>query len=362
MTVELDRYLSHGGSLLCAAYSGLGDAILLGPVLIELCTRYPGRVLYPGNAMLDAFRRLGVGGLAEIVPVDQRFRCPYRTPSHVWEAFVLRHRIAAIVNFRRDLLADPEGYRAGIGPIRASGIHVTDICSSTGPEWHSGEGAGQLARRYLAQLGIPVTVPAIGWLRAAIPALRAAAPARNAALLYLGSGQPHKRLPVEAWVRIASAMTAGGAEVTLLPGVDAAERDDAQRLSTLLRVRGVATACLPPTEVAEGPALLVRYGVVVACDTYMVHLAGAMGVPAVGIYFSTDSTIYGPHDGGFGVESPGYAKCPRRTRLGNCDAWEHGCDARPCLSELDLDRVVWCARSCLDNAPRPSAAAPMVGT
>src|SRR5690348_32220 len=60
--------------ILVTAYSGIGDAILAGPILRTLNRLYPGRIIYPENPALSLYRSLRVADLDDIGTVGRELR------------------------------------------------------------------------------------------------------------------------------------------------------------------------------------------------------------------------------------------------------------------------------------------------
>ncbi|HTE52789.1 MAG TPA: glycosyltransferase family 9 protein [Kofleriaceae bacterium] len=334
--LSIDRALQSGGGLYCAAYTGLGDALLLGPILRELSRRYPGRVFYPENPVLALYRRLGVPGLVDVQGSDPGLRRLLDPLDPALLAFLERHRIAAVLNFRRDLLQHGDAYRRGAALLAARGLHVSDLCSGTRASHHQTRHVAELAAEYAEGLG--VSAPASpGWLREAAGLPRS--PARGPVVLYAGAGQVHKRLGPAFWIRLAGLLHPHAAgRLVVLAGVTEPERRDGQAISDALRAAEVDHQLLVALDLFDVTTVLARAAVAVSCDTYLVHLCSALDVPLVGLYPATSAVMYGPHHPlAVSLSSPYYRRCPSRNAMGNCDAWEHGCDDTPCHDELSAD-------------------------
>lgn len=334
--ISIDSALRGGGGLYCAAYSGLGDAILLGPILRELSRRYPGRIFFPDSPVLALYRRLGVPGLTDVRGSDPGLRRLLDPLDPAVLAFLQRDRIAAVLSFRRDRLQHGDAFRRAAAHLARLGLHVSDLCSGTPASHHQTRQVGELAAEYVAGLGIAVDASP-GWLREAA-GLAHAAPG-GPVVLYTGAGQVHKRLPPRFWVRLAGLLHARGIDrLVVLAGVAEPERRDGQAVSDALRAAGIEHHLLAALDLFEVTALLARTSVAVSCDTYLVHLCSALDVPLVGLYPATSAAMYGPHHLlAVSLSSPYYRRCPSRNAMGNCDAWEHGCDDTPCHDELSAD-------------------------
>jgi ADP-heptose:LPS heptosyltransferase len=354
--------MEGGRALYCSAYTGLGDALLLGPILRELCARYPGRVFYPENPVLDLYRRLAVAGLRDLRAADAQLRRILDPLGPALLAFLAENRIGAVLNFRRDALQHGDAYRRGAAALAARGLYVSDLCSETPPEHHQTAHVAELAREYLAGIGVELERPADGWLRAASPLLRAAArDPGSPVVLYTGAGQVHKRIEPGFWLKLATDLQGRGHErLIVLAGVSAAERADARALTRALAAADIDHRLLVGSDLLEVAILLARSSAVVSCDTFIVHLCSALDVPLVGLYPATSAAMYGPgHERSTSISSAFYATCPWRNAMGNCDAWELGCADTPCHDDLAPDKVADEVTHLLARAPGPGRSGPI---
>jgi ADP-heptose:LPS heptosyltransferase len=106
-----------------------------------------------------------------------------------------------------------------------------------------------------------------------------------------GAAREEKRWPVAHWRALGERIHAeGGARLLLLWGPDEAHM--AREIKTGL---GVPAILAPPTDLHELSALLARASLVIANDTGPLHLAAALGTPALGLYGPTRSARNGPY-------------------------------------------------------------------
>jgi lipopolysaccharide heptosyltransferase I len=107
-----------------------------------------------------------------------------------------------------------------------------------------------------------------------------------------GAGHPLKRWSVARFAALAERLaTEAGARVLLLWGPDEAHM--AREISLALPGHGALLA--PPTDLGELTALLKRCRLMIANDTGPLHLAAALGTPALGLYGPTRAERNGPY-------------------------------------------------------------------
>jgi lipopolysaccharide heptosyltransferase I len=116
-----------------------------------------------------------------------------------------------------------------------------------------------------------------------------------------GAGREEKRWPVERFRALAERLgTEAGARVLLLWGPD--EIDMAKQIGAGLTTPAVLA---PPTNLDELTGVLRRVSLMVAGDTGPLHLAAALGTPALGLYGPTSARRNGPYGAGNrGLQSP----------------------------------------------------------
>jgi heptosyltransferase-1 len=131
-----------------------------------------------------------------------------------------------------------------------------------------------------ARYGIAAAAQEFAWLSGAAP---------YAVLLHATSAE-RKLWPEASWVELGRTLAARGVSCVLPWGAEA-ERLRSQRVA-----RQIPQAIVPERmDLAALAALLAKAQVVVGTDTGLTHLAGALGVPTVGLYCSTDPAATGLH-------------------------------------------------------------------
>lgn len=99
-----------------------------------------------------------------------------------------------------------------------------------------------------------------------------------------------KLWPEARWISLAGELTQRGIR-SVLPWGNTEEHARSQRLAN-----AIGEAVIPPRlAVPDAVSLLMGARCVIGLDTGLTHLAGALGVPAVGIYVTTDPAATGLH-------------------------------------------------------------------
>ena len=174
-------------------------------------------------------------------------------------------------------------------------------------------------------------------------------PAASRCVFLHGATWATKLYPEAMWIELARLAREAGLEVAL-PWGNGEERGRAERIAAA----GGATL-LPRLELGELMDELRRARLVVGVDSGLAHLAGALNVPTVVMYGSTDSTLTGCRGSGARNLQAGFACSPCRSRTcryrGPEVRWRQAAVTPPCYGELDPDRV-WAAALETMNADR----------
>jgi heptosyltransferase I len=146
-----------------------------------------------------------------------------------------------------------------------------------------------------AQYGIAATVQSFAWLQPGLP---------YAVLLHATSAD-RKLWPESHWVALGAMLAAQGMCCVLPWGVTS-ERERSTRLA-----QQISGAVVPERmEISTLSALLAQARVVIGTDTGLTHLAGALGVPTVGLYCATDPAATGLYACAQGVNLGGVGMTP----------------------------------------------------
>ena len=293
--------------------SSLGDVVHNLPVVADIAAALPGVTIdWVVEEGFAAIPRLHPQ-VSRVLPVAvRRWR---RSP---WSAGVraeVRRFLGELRSESYDAVIDTQGLIKSAWIARAAhGIrHGLDWSSSREPlgwlydhthhvPWgqHAVERNRSLAAQALgyalsapARYGITAATRHFSWLPAAHP---------HAVLLHATSAE-RKLWPEARWVELGRVLAARNL-VCVLPWGSPAEHQRSQRLA-----QQIPQAVVPERlELEVLSALLAQASVVIGTDTGLTHLAGALGVPTIGIYCATDPAATGlyacaraSHLGGIGV-------------------------------------------------------------
>jgi heptosyltransferase-2 len=326
------------GDILVVRYSALGDVVLATSVLEPLRRRFPdARIEWVTDALyaplleglpeIARVHRLARDGEHRASEVAARLRGKYDLAidlqNKVRSAVVARAAAPRRVTFRRrtpvqaalSLLGrDPPIVRAPQPALYAEALAPLGV-----------EGPGPLkvslspqARALAADALQGVTAPAV-----------ALAP---------GARWATKRWPAARFAAVGDALAAEGCSIVLCGGPSDREAFAAYRAAA----RAPVAADLSVLPVDALAAALARVRLLVACDSGPVHLATAVGTPALALFGPTSAVRWGPPAPGRAL-SLGLACAPCSNHGGDvCPEGHHRC-----LAELSPDAVIAAARELL---------------
>jgi heptosyltransferase-2 len=290
--------------IIVKAVNWLGDLVMSGPALHAIHDTFPGAHLavlvrrelasfFDGAMWVDEvipYRlRAGVAGLADQLSIIRRIRAghfdlavvfPSSFQSAMWMMLAGVQRRAGYAADRRSfMLTHKVAPRADVE--RAHQVHhwLTMVAETLG------------ARGSAAACHLEVNVQSRDKMRAWI-ANRRLRPARPLiALAPVAAYGPAKEWPVERYAALADILAERhGAECVLVGGID----DRAQCEAIAARCRSGALIAAAETTVGELIALLSLCHGFAGNDSGCMHLAGALGVPTVAVFGSTNPARTGP--------------------------------------------------------------------
>jgi len=295
--------------VLCIKFYGLGNAIMLLPVLEALRRRHPGAEIdfltLSGNVpllersgVLTRVRALDVAGVAPFlrslaVELGAIRRRGYDTVLD-FEQFVKISTIIAFLSGARERVGfNTDGQRRGFlyttRVVYTDSDHMTAIFARlTRPLGVTGDfpdvslslraAERESARRILAETGVADEhFPLVA--------------------LHVGIGMSFYRVPLKRWDALNFAALADGlverhGAAVVFTGRGAEER--ALVAETRARMRHPAIDACDRLDVCELAALIERCHFVVSNDTSVIHLASLLGTPVVAIFGPTAPLHYGP--------------------------------------------------------------------
>ena len=330
--------MSANLKILVVRYSALGDVVLATSVLDPLREAFPGaRIewvtdglyapLLAGLPQLAAVHALGRdgphGAIALRDRLRRRFDIAIDLQNKVRSAVIARAAAPRVVTFRR----------------RSPGRALLALLGSDPPLARAH--ATLLYAEALAPLGVRGPGPLRIHLSRGAQALAADALRRGRKPLVAvapGARWATKRWPAERFAAVADALSSEGASIVLAGGPG--DRDAFAAMCSHLRTP--VTADLSPLPIDGLAAVLARAQLLIACDSGPVHLAAAVGTPALALFGPTSTVRWGPPPPGRAL-SLGLACAPCTNHGGDfCPEGHHRC-----LDDLGVDAVIAAAREML---------------
>jgi heptosyltransferase-1 len=280
-------------TVLLVKTSSLGDVVHNLPVVADIRAALPGAAIdWMVEESFAAIPRLHPG-LRAVIPVSvRRWRRQWWRRDTRAAIAALRSRLQAAPY---DAVVDTQGLfksallaRAARGPrygldwasAREPLSWFYDRTFSVSWEQHAVERNRELAARALGY----AKPPAVDYGIACAPG---AAAGGYAVLLHATSAR-RKLWPESSWVALAARLATLGMRA-VLPWGNAGERERSVRLSDAM-----PDSSVPDTLSLEQAAKLIAGArLVVGVDTGLTHLAGALGVPTIGLYTATDPAATG---------------------------------------------------------------------
>jgi ADP-heptose:LPS heptosyltransferase len=346
--------------MLVTDYNGIGNGVILVPVLREL-ERLDEHARYfcLDNPVLrheGITARAGLRGPAGLVPaIWRRFG-----PEH-WEeitAFLVRERIEVVVNLRNEELDLDHRYPDYRAWLAGQGVAVEfwDLYDEAARADEK-ELAAVKAVRLLRRHGLPLGEPDAVWLRGFGQDSAPEAADGTRVGLFVGASQRVKRWPADRWAALAAEL-AGRIErpaYTVLAGLDAHERELAAGVAEAVRAGGAPVRLVEGQGFTDFVAMLCGLDLLVSNDSAAVHIAAAAGVPTAGLYMASLASVWGPRGAtARGVQSPVGSACPHmKPAAGSCRLYYTGCPA-PCQDGVTPGRVAEVLHEVLPAGRRPA--------
>ena len=276
----------------------MGDVIHNLPIVSDIRTRYPDAALH--WLVEESFADIPAlhPGVDAVIPVAlRRWRKTFYAP-HTWdEVRGLRRRLRAGAY---DVTLDTQGLiKSALLGRWASGKHIGPDKQSTRESlatWfydaqypapfseHAvvryrslAAQAFDLAPNLPLDYGLSVPAASLSWLKQT-----------PYAVLLHATSRSEKLWPEAEWIALGQNLAARGIGV-VLPWGNAPEQARAQRLASAMPQAQVA----PRMPLSAAAALLHGSAIVIGVDTGLLHLASAVGAPAIGIYCASAASENG---------------------------------------------------------------------
>jgi hypothetical protein len=312
---------------LLLSYGGLGDGVLMAPLARGLAARLGSGLLIPETVALGFVEILYPEAAWSSGRAPRTWRRLYDKPPSVISAFVAEMSIDLVVSLRRDRFAYPAQFARARGTLRSAGVRLVDICDGLTVSDQERHTVSALHARLARRLGLPRSSAGPG-------------PAPDGPVgVFPSCSVEHKQPGLPIWAAIGRGLAARRLAATVVSGVGEGDVSFAHAVANRLEQAGV-TVAMKSCPISALPAMVASCRAIAAPDSFPVHLADTLGVPSFAVYLSTDPRMYGSGlAASWSATSSYYLRCPRRTVVGNCDAWERPCPDRPCAGEVDPEAV-----------------------
>lgn len=251
--------MAEPGRLLVVRRGGLGDTLLIAPLLRALARAHPG-------APID------VAGVRDYTRVLAHFGAAARALSSEDTAAWLRQDPARFAGYALVVADDPR--------YRAAGAH--------GPRVQVFDPAPRAAQPLPVQLADQLDLRLV-WPEDAALAGPATSTSAGPIVLAPGSGGRAKCWPRPGWLELAAQLASARRAVAVLVGPVETEREDPRRWPWPRPVEFVVEADL--RVVAERLRAAAAF---VGNDSGTTHLAAMLGLPTVALFGPSDAVVFGP--------------------------------------------------------------------
>jgi ADP-heptose:LPS heptosyltransferase len=177
-------------------------------------------------------------------------------------------------------------------------------------------------------------------------------PAERAGIaIYVGASELNKRWDAAGWVAVIQrlAVSYPSQDFCVLTGHSDAERSEATVIRQALLNCGNVDVVIE-TSLEDNLTRLSRVRLLVSHDTYPIHLASLLGIPAVGVYLSTDPIVWGSYDNPFTYVWSALNCGGRKQGTGNCVHFHTACpNIQQMRNAVSIDQVLKAIRYVLDE-------------
>lgn len=327
--------------ILINSYTGLGDFLIMGPCLQAAAQTFPDRIVCLENPVVLLYKKLQIDYLSGIETIERSIRhFAEFHPEDLAEEMKLRN-IGFVINLRRDCVRNREQHERIFLILKRQGIVVLDLSWVIEENRQRHLHFYQLVQTFFFQLGIRGESDFWGWLKKNIRFPDWAIRPNDTIGFFTGASQLVKRLPVDFWVSLITAVSKKESiRPILFLGVTDEEKSEGKHIVDKLLKNGIGVTIVTDKSLFDLSEIVAGMRMMVSPDTFMVHFAESLGVKVFGIYNSTNPLIYGPqHEKSHYFFSPYYWKCPQKNDIGNCEGWDAGCLHMTCKDFVSADKV-----------------------
>ena len=334
-----------GQRALIVNFNGLGNGILFLPILKRLEEVNSNFYYFHINnpvleipEFVDWFRLKNLLGL--VPPEWRRFN-----PGD-WSAikdFISSNQVSVIVNLRNEGPEYDHGYFAFKREMDASSLKFWELDHRALYSRVVPENLIHDSLETFRSHGLDLNQFNRLWLKDFMASRGLRSSRADSIGLFTAVSQKVKRWPIECWTELGERiLKTTRHRLVVFAGISSEEREFASEvIARLQRKSSEDRSVLVITETLIDLCYWLNdLRLVISNDTVCVHIAAALDLPAVGLYFSTDSRIWGGlNDRALPIQSRFGLACPAmKSNAGNCLFYYGECPA-PCKQDITPERV-----------------------
>lgn len=331
--------------MLIINFNGLGNGLWIVPLLKRL-EEVDGTLTYfhisnPIFEVAEIMKWAALKGFKGTVPSYwRRFSCPDWSDIKV---FLKSQGITLIINLRNEGPLRDIGYFQFKKEMQCSGVEFWELDQAAIAQRTSQRALLLDQIDLLKAKGINLHPVNQRWLRDCLHSMNYERKKFNEIGFFTGASQSVKRWSAEQWIELGELILGrSNQKVVIYAGDTDDELILARHVNSELRKQFGTKCC----RLISGRTIwfLARHisglNLLVSNDTFSVHMAACLDVPVMGLYFSTDSAIWGGASDNFiAVQSQLGLNCPEfKPDAGNCNAYYGGCPG-PCKVEVSPAKV-----------------------
>lgn len=337
-------------------FSGIGNGICILPVLKrfeEVAQNYSYFHNYiPVFEVSEFMDGLGLKNFLGTIPSIWR-----RFNKEDWDAikkFIYENQIDLIINLRVEGPLRDLGYFAfkeemSDSPLEFWDLH-TDFQRNITAKQHN---TLELVT-FLAERGLDLFDFNCYWLRDNMVSMGWNKPQDQQIGFFTGASQEVKTWSASRWIELGHLiLNKTNYDIAVYSGQRKKEIELARRVVNELQHANGRCELVTGLTIGELSVHLSRLALLISNDTASVHIAAALNLPTIGLYFSTDARIWGGLSERFtAVQSQSGLNCPDfKHDTGNCICYYGSC-SRPYKDEVTAQRVFGAVEKFLDLANR----------
>lgn len=342
-------------NILFVNFSGLGNGVLIIPMFMRLKAIHPECRYYhvenPMFALQDLADWLNLGGFLGTVPSPWR-RFAEEDHEQI-ENFIRENNISLIVNLRNEGPVRDHGYTLFKNRAYAKGLDFVELDhrSASSRTKHKRILEDQLDA--LARYGLDLRPLPTNWLKDFLQDRGELPKKTNEVGLFTGANQKIKRWQVERWISLGRwTIEELNKDIVVFAGTSVPEQEEARQVYEALKGIAKGSRCQLVIDISLECLIrsLSAVDLLVSNDTVAIHLAAALGVQTIGLYFSTDKSIWGGASDCFqGLQSLTGLRCASFKRdAGNCQLYYQDCPA-PCKDDIAPELVSQTVKNVLQS-------------